>query len=101
MIDLKKLQREIIANKKRQGFNTKNIEREFCLLYTEAAEAVRAYYKKFPDIGEELADIVIYALGISEMLKINLEQELRNKVLKNKKRKYKKINGVLIRTKDV
>jgi len=39
-------------------------------------------------------------LGLAAILNINLEDEILKKVEKNKKRKYKKINGVNIRTKD-
>jgi len=100
MLNLKKLQQEIIANKVNHNFNTTNVEREFCLLQTELAEAIKAYYKKLPDLGEELADVAIYLLGLAEMLKINLEKEIVAKVAKNKKRVYKKINGVMVRVKD-
>ena len=100
MIDLKKIQEEVINNKKRHGFDTSNIYREFCLLYGEVGEAFDAYRKKKNDLGEELADIAIYLLGIAELLEIDLEKEIQNKIEKNAKRKYKKINGVNIKVED-
>jgi len=100
MIDLKKLQKDIYDNKVAKGFNTTDIHLEFCLTYGELAEAFTAYHKKLPDLDEELADVVIYLLGLAAILNINLEDEILKKVEKNKKRKYKKINGVNIRTKD-
>lgn len=39
------------------------------------AEAYDAYRKKNNDIGEELADDVIYLLGISEILGIDLKKK--------------------------
>lgn len=38
------------------------------------AEAYEAYRKK-NDLGEELADVVIYLLGISEILSIGLKRK--------------------------
>lgn len=65
------------------------------------SEAFHAYYKKLPDLGEELADVAIYPLGLSEMLGLDLEDEILKKVSKNKLREYKKIDGRLVRTKDI
>jgi NTP pyrophosphatase (non-canonical NTP hydrolase) len=100
MIDLKELQKKVYENKINKGFNTTDIHKEFCYIHEEVAEANRAYYKKLPDIGEELADVVIYILGLAEILGVDLEKELLNKADKNEKREYKTIDGVLIRTKD-
>jgi len=100
MIDLKKLQKEIFENKKKKGFNITDVNFEFNLIHSELAEAFQAYRKKLPDLGEELADVAIYLLGLSEMLDIDLEKEILKKVEKNKKRKYKKIKGVITRIKD-
>ncbi len=100
MISLKKLQKQIYANKLEKGFNTTDIYKEFCLIHEEVSEACRAHYKKEYTVGEELADVAIYLLGLSEILNINLEKEILRKVAKNKKREYKRINGVNTRTKD-
>lgn len=98
MYDLKNFQKEIIENKKRHGFNTTNIEMEFCLAYGELGEAYIAYLKKQEDVGEELADAAIYILGISELLEIDLGEEIEKKIEKNKQRIYKKNNkGVLVK----
>ena len=99
MIDLKKLQKEIYQNKTDKDFNITDIAMEFCLIHEEVAEAYRAYYKKLPDLGEEVADVAIYLLGLSEILNIDLEKEILKKVKKNKNRQYKRTNGVLKRTK--
>ena len=99
MIDLKKIQKDIFQNKLNKGFNTTDINKEFCFTYGELGEAYDAYRKKKEDLGEELADVVIYLMGLSEMLKIDLEEEIINKILKNEKREYKNINGVNSRVK--
>ena len=97
---LKELQKKIYQNKVNKGFNTTDISKEFCLLYGEVGEAYEAYRKKKPDLNEELADIAIYLLGISEILGFDLEKEIENKVKINEKRVYKKINGVNVRVSD-
>lgn len=59
MVDLCDLQKQILQNKKDKVFNTTNI-------------------------AEELADVAIFLLRISEILDINLEKEIINKMQKNK-----------------
>ncbi len=100
MIELKKLQQEILANKIAKGFNTTDIPLEFSLTHEELSEAFHAYRKKLPDLGEELADVMIYLLGMAEILGIDLEKEILQKAEKNKKREYQTIDGVHVRTKE-
>ncbi len=52
------------------------------------------------DLSEELADITIYLMGLSEMLGFDLEEEIEKKVSKNEKRIYKNIDGVNVRISD-
>lgn len=92
-MDLNIKQKEIIQNKINKGFNTTNIEKEFCLLYGEVSEAYDAYQKK-EDVASELADIAIYTLGIAEILNISLSDEIEKKMEINKNRVYIKENGV-------
>ena len=89
-MDLKKLQKEIYQNKVDKGFNTTDVNKEFCLLYGEVGEAYDAYRKGKDDLGEELADIAIYLLGLSEILGKDLEEN----------RKYKDVNGTKIKTEE-
>lgn len=97
MMDLKKLQQEVYQNKVNHGFNTTDINMEFCHTYGELSEAYSAWLKQKDDLGEELADVTIFLLGIAEILHIDLEKELVNKIKKNAKRKYKKVNGIFIK----
>lgn len=99
-MNMKEMQKEIWQNKINKGFNTTDVNKEFCLLYGEVSEAYEAWKKKKDDLGEELADIAIYLIGLSEMLGFDLEDEIINKVKKNEKRVYKKIDGVNVRIKD-
>jgi len=97
MVDLGELQKKIYANKIVKGFNVTDIYKEFCYIHGELAEACEAYMKKKDDLGEELADIVIYLLGLSEILGIDLETEILNKIEKNEKRQYIRTGEVLTR----
>ncbi len=99
-MDMKKLQKDIYQNKVDKGFNVTDVNREFCLLYGEVAESFDAYRKKKDDLGEELADVAIYLMGLAEILGIDLEDEIVKKVEKNKNRVYKKIDGVTTRISD-
>lgn len=100
MISLKKYQKLIYQNKLDKGFNTTDIYKEFCLVHEELSEACRAHYRKQSDVGEELADVGIFLLGLAEILGVDLEKEITKKVVKNSKRVYRKINGVNTRIKD-
>lgn len=97
MVELKQLQKAVYQNKVDHGFNTTNVEFEFCLAYGELGEAYQAYLKHKADLGEELADVAIYLLGISEILGIDLEQEILQKMEKNRKRTYKKAGNEYIK----
>ena len=102
MVNIKELQDKVYQNKVNHGFNTTNIEMEFCLAYGELGEAYIAYLKKKEDLGEELADVIIYLLGISKMLNIDLEKEIVNKIEKNSKSVYKENSkGVLVKEEEL
>lgn len=88
-MSLKDYQKEIIQNKRDHHFNTTNIETEFVLLYGEVSEAYRAYQQD-DAVGDELADVAIYLLGIAEILGIDLEKEMIQKMAINKKRRYQR-----------
>ena len=99
-MELKKIQKNIWQNKLNKGFNTTDVNKEFCLLYGEVSEAYDAWKKKKDDLDEELADIAIYLMGLSEMLGFDLADEIEKKVSKNEKRIYKNIDGVNVRISD-
>ena len=97
MVDLGQLQKRVYQNKIDKGFNVTDIYKEFCYIHGELAEACEAYMNKKDDLGEELADVVIYLLGLSEILGVDLEKEILNKIEKNEKRQYIQKDGVNIR----
>lgn len=100
MISLTELQKRIYKNKVDKGFNVTNVYQEFCYTHAELSEAFEAYNKKKDDLGEELADVAIYLLGLAEMLGIDLETEILKKADKNEKRQYIQKDGVNIRIAD-
>lgn len=100
-MDLNNIQKQIIQNKINKGFNTTDMNQEFVLLYGEVAEAYDAWKHK-GNIGEELADVAIYLLGIAELNNISLMDEIEHKVQINKNRKYnidEKRNAFKVKTK--
>ena len=88
-VDLAALQKEVMQNKIKKGFNTTDLALEFCRAYEELAEAFSKLNHREDGVGEELADVTIFILGMCEILGINLEKELTQKITKNKSRKYK------------
>ena len=94
---ISEIQKQVYQNKVDHNFNITDVNLEFCLLYAEMAEAYEAWRKKKDDLGEELADVAIFLLGLSEIVGVDLETEIKNKMEKNKTRKYEMKNGVLIR----
>lgn len=99
-MNMKEAQKQIWKNKLNKGFNTTDVNKEFCFLYGEVGEAYEAWRKTKEDLGEELADIAIYLMGLSEMLGFDLEEEIKNKISKNEKRVYKNVAGTNIRVSD-
>ncbi|MCF7833722.1 MAG: hypothetical protein K9L98_00485 [Candidatus Pacebacteria bacterium] len=90
MIDLKELQKAVKRNKEEKGFNTNDVSLEFCRAHEELSEAFSKYNKGQDGVGEELADVAIFLLGMSEILEVDLEKELVRKIEINKNRKYTK-----------
>jgi NTP pyrophosphatase (non-canonical NTP hydrolase) len=90
MVDLKKLQKEVMRNKLEKGFNTTNVALEFCRAYEELSEAFSKHNKNLPGVAEEFADVMIFILGMCEAMGFDLEKELVRKIKINKNRKYKK-----------
>ena len=93
-MELREMQKGVWENKIKHGFSLTNVEQEFCLLYGEVGEAYEAYLKKQDNLGEELADVAIYLMGLSQMLGYDLKDEIEKKMEINAKRVYVVVNGV-------
>lgn len=100
-MDLQEMQKKVYQNKLDKGFNVTDVPKEFCYLYGEVAEAYDAYLKGKDDLGEELADVAIYLLGLSEILGFDLKEQMEYKIQKNAKRVYKTVNGAHIKIEGV
>lgn len=96
-MDLRQMQKAVYQNKLDKGFNTTDVNKEFCFLYGEIAEAYDAWRKSPAEVGGELADIGIYLLGLSQILGIDLASEIEKKMQINQDRKYVNVDGVMRR----
>ena len=94
---VREMQKAAYQNKVDHHFNITDVNLEFNLLYGEVAEAYDAWNRKRGELGEELADVAIYLLGLSEILGVDLEAEIEKKMEKNRRRVYKEIDGVVQR----
>ncbi len=84
-----------------RGFSSQSSQDKCLLLGEEIGELFKAIRKAtglnvdensgFPNIGDELADILIYLCSIANRFDINLEQSFREKEHINKQRKWVKI----------
>ena len=97
-MQIQEAQRRAWANKLDKGFNTDSVPLEFCLLSGEVAEAFDAWRKGQANLGEELADVAIYLLGLAEMTGIDLGAEVARKLAKNAARTYRPLaNNALVK----
>lgn len=86
MIDLRELQRKIYRNKVDRGFNVTDVGKEIVLMVEELGELARAYKvsdkRPAPEIShseemvDAVGDLMIYCLGLCEMLNVNSEEIL-------------------------
>ncbi len=98
MIDLLKLQRSIYQNKVDRNFNVSDVGKEIVLMVEELGELANAYKRSdkrpAPDISEKadivdaVGDLMIYCLGLCEMLQVNSEKVLENINAHNKTRSH-------------
>lgn len=97
MIDLNSIQSRIYQNKLRNKFNVTDANLEFTNVLREVVEAIDAYNSNSPELGEELADIILFVIGIAAILNINIEHELISKLEINEHRQYKIEHGKFIK----
>ena len=96
-MELREMQRRVYENKVKHGFNVTDVPLEFCLLEVEISEAFEAWIKRHDNLGEELADTAIYLLGLSQILGLDLQDEVEKKMKINENREYVMVNGVLVK----
>lgn len=88
---LNELAHEIRLNNEKNGFIWDS-ERDFptllALIHSEVSEALEAYRDEKP-VDEELADVIIRVLDLSDRMKLNIDKAVREKIEKNKSRGFK------------
>jgi NTP pyrophosphatase (non-canonical NTP hydrolase) len=98
MDDLKKLQEDIYQNKVDKGFNVTDVGKEIVLMTEELGELARAYKKSDHKDAKEISnkeeiidavgDLMVYCLGLCEMLGLDSEEVIKNIVEQNKNRSH-------------
>ena len=86
IMDLKATQKEIYQNKIDKGFNTTDVNKEFCLLYGEVSEAYEAWRKQESSIGEELADVLWVVICLANQTGVDLTAALEASLEKKRTR---------------
>ena len=97
MVDLKELAEIVYGNKVKKHFNVTDIAKEICYLHGEVSEIWEAYDHHKDTVGEEIADVMIYLLGLAKILNVDLETEVLRKIEKNRHRVYRVVDGVVTR----
>ena len=93
-LTLKQIQKRIWDNKLKKGFNTTDPGKDLLYLAEELGEAVKAYRKDDKDeLAEEVVDLIIYSLGLLQMLGRDGYEEIMKKNEKNEKRVYQGEKG--------
>ncbi|MBN1259240.1 MAG: hypothetical protein JXB35_01035 [Anaerolineae bacterium] len=98
MADLQTLQREIYANKVRRGWNVTDVGKEIVLMVEELGELARAYKNSdkqpAPDVSHKadmvdaIGDLMVYCLGLCEMLQVDAGEVLEAIIANNKTRSH-------------
>ena len=98
MIDLCELQRVVYENKVNRGFNVTDVGKEIVLMVEELGELAHAYKnsdkRPAPEINlkdemvDAVGDLMVYCLGLCEMLGVSSEVVLQTIVEHNKIRTH-------------
>jgi NTP pyrophosphatase (non-canonical NTP hydrolase) len=98
---LRAVQVRLFKNKSRQGFNTTDTSLEFNLLTAEVGEAIDAWRKTEnvqAALGDELADVILYAMGVASINGIDIEDAVLTKMAVNESRRYRTLpNGTHVK----
>lgn len=72
----------------KHGFwDNDNVPTKLMLIVSEVAEAMEDH-RRSHDPAEELMDVLIRTLDLCAYLKVDVDREIRNKIMINKKREY-------------
>lgn len=97
-MNLQDLQKRIFQNKVSRGFNVTDVSKEIVLMTEELGELAKAFKNSDKKPAREISnkdemidaigDLVIYCLGLCEMLGVNSEGVLKKVVEENEKRTH-------------
>lgn len=88
-MDLKELQKEIFENKKRRGFNVSDVGKEVVLMVEELGELARAVKNQDREaMTDAVGDLMVYCLGLCEILGIDSQKVIERIVENNRTRKH-------------
>lgn len=96
---MRNMQKQIFANKSNRGFNTTDIGKEIILMTEELGELAKAYKKsnkkpaaeidKREDILDAVGDLMVYCLGLCEMMGVDSKELIYQIIENNKDRTHK------------
>ncbi len=88
-MNLKELQKEIFENKKRRDFNTSDVGKEVVLMVEELGELARGVKNQNKEeMIDAVGDLMIYCLGLCEILGVDAEDILIKIIENNKTREH-------------
>jgi len=100
-VEIGDVQRLAWENKLAKGFNVSDVALEFSLLTAEIGEDITAWRKRQPDLGGELADVLIFLASVAQMTGVDLNAAVEQKLATNARREYRRDDlGVLRRVTD-
>ena len=100
-MEIREAQQRAHANAVKRGWDKTPVDTYFCLTYGELAEAFQARKENnIAELGDELADVLIYTVGIAAKFDIDIDAAVLKKIQRNENREYKKVNGYYVKTKD-
>ena len=98
MIDLNGMTKELGDFRRKVGLPQGNYEYSFLGAIGETIEAYNSHVEgDESNLGEELADVIIFILDVADQKNINIEEELTKKLEKVRKRKYVERNGYVVK----
>lgn len=98
MTELYGLQKQIFQNKVDKGFNVADVGKEIVLMTEELGELAKAYknsdkkeagqISNKEEIIDAIGDLMVYCLGLCEMLRVDAHEEIEKIVQNNKDRTH-------------
>jgi NTP pyrophosphatase (non-canonical NTP hydrolase) len=100
-VKVRAVQTAVWANKLAKGFNVTDIAQEIHFLRREVDELEEAWRLGKPDVDLEVADVVAFAVSVAEMLGVDAQDALAQKLAINAGRTYiRRPGGQLVRVHD-